>query len=126
MIVARVVLKGEEGLSLLDRPQEADPESLGRYLPSEVAVRRAEAWFEEHGFDVLESELTGLSIQAPKERFETVFRTDLEPVEKEVEVAGRSGGTRTYYRSAGTLQIPPDLTDIVATVLLAEPPDFFP
>lgn len=126
MVVARVVLKGEGGNSLLDCPPGADPERLSAYLPSEERVRDVHAWFERHGFDVGDAAVTGLSVEAPKERFETVFATSLESVHKDTEVAGHPGRTSEYYRSVGPLRIPQELTDLVAAVVLAEPPDFFP
>lgn len=84
------------------------------------AERTAQA-LQDRGFRVLHVGRS-VSVEAPRTRWEETFGVSFAPHTKTVQAA--IGSQRTYLRAdEASVRIPPDLTDLVAAVAFAEPPE---
>jgi hypothetical protein len=121
-VMAQVVLRSPGGASILDAAEALTPETLERYRPAPAAVEAARRALEEAGFTVHGAgEPSTLSIEGPRERFEAVFQTRLEPRAAQPPQPAGAG----YYAATGPIRVPEPLSEVVAAVTLPEPPLLF-
>jgi hypothetical protein len=109
--IAQVVMKREDGRSILDVARHT-AESAGTLDVSEERAQAIRAELERLGFTIAGGNLNTLSVSGSSDRFREVF--GIEPL------AGNSGV------AAHATRIPPVLDDKVADVFVPPPPEFFP
>jgi hypothetical protein len=120
-IVAQVILAGAPS----SRGEPITAENVHRFQAPERVVSDARRRLEERGFAVRDVGPTSFAIEGTRAQFESVFDARLETTSKPVDVAGREQASE-YTRAASPLRVPDDLSDVVAEVVLATPPDFYP
>ncbi len=97
-------------------------------VPAEVALSAGADGAEvarklaDHGLDVIAVGRSTVSIQAPPERIETVFDTELDTKDPGPAPDFGPVGARAAYRAVRPLRVPADLTGEVETVDVVEPP----
>lgn len=100
----------------------ADEDIAAEVVPTDPQrARQAAKALQQKGFRVLHVG-GSISVTGPRERWESVF--DVSFVAGTKTVQGELGREASYVRAEPTsVQIPADLTDLVAGVAFAEPPE---
>jgi hypothetical protein len=102
-IIAEVVVRAPDGSSLLDARGPVTEETIDRYRASDEMSVEAAARLEALGIDVLGRGPTGLTISAERDVFE-----------------------RTFGSASGPFEVPKELADLIAGVVLPERPELHP
>ena len=100
-VVAEVVVRAPDGLSVLDAPTVTE-ENIDRYRASEAATSEVRTGLEALGVDVIGQGPTGLTVSASEEVFARVFGSVESP------------------------SVPDELDDLVAGIVLPQRPELFP
>lgn len=117
-VVAEVILRGPEGLSINDAATPPlSAAELRRYQPTPDTVDRARAALAARGFGLLETGASGFGIVADHTLFEEVFTTRLEQ---------RGEGDAASWQPETPIVVPDDLSEWIAAVAFPSPPEFFP
>lgn len=110
-VTANVVLKREDGRSVLDAAGPITSETVGEFSVGAARIAETRRQLEALGFEVAGEGQTTLSITATPERFHEVFALDV------------AAGTKAPAHAA---RIPGDLADMMADVFVPPTPQFFP
>lgn len=102
-VVAEVVVRAPDGSSILDAAGPLSEETIGRYRASEEALAAVAERLEELGLDVVARGPTGMTVSAEREVFERLFGSGTDPV-----------------------AVPAELADLVAGIVLPQPPELYP
>ena len=108
---AQVVLRNEEGFSILDAEGPVTAEVIGRFAVSEERIEATRQKLKELGFEPKTNDRTTISVTGDKDRVREVFGLAADAGEKGVE--------------AHATEIPEDLRDAVADVIVTPGPEFF-
>ncbi len=112
-IHAQLVMKREDGSSILDAGQPSTSENIGQAGLPEDRIARIRGRVEALGFVVSAQDPNTLSISGARELFDNVFA--MEP--------GSADEPSTGLHAGG---IPSELSDFVADVFVTPGPEFFP
>ena len=106
-MTAQIVVKRADGRSILDTNKAITAQTLKDLAVEPERMEAARRRLEGLGFKVGVGDATGLSVQGPVERFRTVFAVGPDDVERDAD-------------------IPDDLADLIAGVVVPRAPEFFP
>jgi hypothetical protein len=121
-IIAEVVLRAEDGSSIVSSAEPVTAESVERFKINAKQVLQAREHLLAYGFKVEAAGPFSFSISCEKEAFERVFKTELRAVTKEDSLIGNM----TFYKVLSPIRIPEGLASFVSAVTLPVPPDLFP
>jgi hypothetical protein len=108
---AQLVMKREDGTSILDTGEALHADRQGRFDVSKERAVEIQHRLQELGFTVTTGNLNTLSISGSRKLFAEIFG---------LESAARTSGT-----SAHATRFPANLTKFVADVLIPPGPEFF-
>ena len=125
-VTAQVILRSASGLSILESQEAITAENVAKYRVGKETIEEVVQKLHKLGFQVVQVGSTSLTISSDKPRFEEVFQTTLASSKRE----GLGSKTRdtgaAYYEATMPIKIPPDLSSLVAAVVMPSPPEFFP
>jgi carbamoylphosphate synthase large subunit len=125
-VIPEVILRNEDGSSVLDSREPITAENIGKYRVNEDVATRASQMLENLGFEVVQKGPTSVTISGDKQLFEDRFQTSLQVGSGDV-VRSEIGDVRVpYYVPKTPLYIPQELAPLVADVVIPTPPQYFP
>jgi len=77
------------------------------------------------GFRVQQADPTGISFAADRARFEAFFGTRLEPRDTTMLSEGGREARRSHLEATEPIEVPAELADVGAAVVLPRPPELF-
>jgi hypothetical protein len=125
-VTAEVILRSADGSSILEAKEPITAENIARYRIGKEVIEEASQKLEELGFEALQGGPTGLTISGDKARFEDVFQTTLTAQSTGIMETKVSGAGAAYYETTEPIKVPEDLSYLIADVVFATPPQFFP
>jgi hypothetical protein len=124
-ITAQVILRMADGRSILDTQEPIVSDNIHKYKVEEETILEASQKLESLGFEVLQPGPTGFTISSSKNLFERTFQTKLETRQEEIMDTKVPGQEAQYYEAVEPINIPSELSSIVASVALTRPPELF-
>lgn len=124
-VTAQVTLRAKGGSSVLEADEPITADNVHKYQAGKETIQEATRKLSAYGFEVGAAGPQGLSISGDKALFERVFHTRLE-AQKTSGGAESLAGTGIYFQAAEPMDIPDDLSSVVAGVTLPTPPQLFP
>lgn len=109
---AQLVLKREDGTSILDSGEPVTAAVIAQFMVPEDRIVFVRGELEKIGFNIPEGNATTLSVVGPRELF--------------VEVFGLEVGIAESGVAAHATRIPDELSDHVADVFVTPAPELFP
>jgi len=125
-VIAEVILRTAEGLSILDAAGSITAETIAKYEVGEQVIKNASRRLEALGFKIEQTGPVGLTISGSKDLFERVFQTTLEVRTKPVIPPEAAATEHTYYQATKPIQVPMDLASLIAGVTFPVPAEYFP
>ena len=125
-VTAQVILRSASGSSILESKEAITAENIAKYRAGNEAIEEVSQKLNRLGFQVVQVGPTSLTISGDKSRFEEVFQTTLQARKREVLGSKIPGAEASYYEATAPVKVPPELSSLVADVVLPTPPEFFP
>lgn len=125
-VTAEVILRKTDGSSILDAEEGITAKTIAKYRVEEKVIKEASERLEELGFEVVQTSPFGLTVSANKALLEKVFNTTLEIERRQVISTGGASVEKTYYKAVVPIQVPANLSSLIADVTLPIPPEYFP
>ncbi len=125
-VIAEVILRSANGSSILDATEGITAQTIAKYKIGEEMMKDVSIKLETIGFEVVQTGPVGLTISGSKVLFEKVFQTTLEIRTKPVMPPNIATVESTYYQATKPIQIPADLSALIAGVILPIPAEYFP
>jgi hypothetical protein len=125
-VTAQVILRSAGGLSTVESKEAITAENIAKYRAGKEVIEEVSQKLDRLGFKVVQVGPTSLTISGDKSRFEEVFQTTLQARRKEVLGSKIPGAEASYYEAPAPVKVPPDLSSLVADVVLPTPPEFYP
>ena len=120
-VTARAILRRRNGLSILETTEPITTENVAKYKLDEGITQQASAKLSAYGFEVGEAGPYSLSITGEKQLFERVFRTRL--IAKQ---SAESAIQATFYEVEKPINIPDELSTMIADMAPTRSPELFP
>lgn len=125
-VTAQVILRAPNGSSILTSKGPITAGNVAKYRVEKEVIEEASKKLEKLGFKVSQPGPVSLAVSGDKALFERVFQTILEARSKEIMGTKAHGAEASYYEAKEPIKVPEDLSSLVADVVLAIPPEFFP
>lgn len=125
-IIAEIILRSADGTSILDADEAITSETIKKFRVEEGVINEAKNKLESFGLTVEQMGATSITVSSEKDVFERVFCTILEVAHVNTMETKLEGTEQAYYVTKIPINIPLDLSDYVADVVLPTPPQFYP